>query len=81
MAHVSGLPSTTVVLIHGLWLSGWALALMRSRIARRGYRALTFSYACVADDLDVNARRLAAFRGKNVVSEKTWCQVLHEHIS
>jgi len=61
MARVSGLPSTTVVLVHGLWLSGWALALMRSRIARRGYRALTFSYASVADDLDVNARRLAAF--------------------
>ena len=61
MARVSGLPSTTVVLVHGLWLSGWALALLRARIARRGYRAVTFSYASVADDLDVNARRLAAF--------------------
>ncbi len=61
MARIAGLPSTTVVLVHGLWLSGWALALLRSRIKTRGYRAVTFSYPSVADDLDTNARRLAAF--------------------
>ena len=34
----------TVVLVHGLWVHGVAMALMRRRIARFGYRALSYSY-------------------------------------
>lgn len=54
----------TVILVHGVWLSGWTLALQRHRVAAFGYRAVTFSYASVADDLDTNARRLGAFSRK-----------------
>jgi len=51
----------TVILVHGVWLSGWTLALQRHRIAACGFRAVTFSYASVTDDLGTNARRLGAF--------------------
>lgn len=51
----------TVILVHGVWLSGWTLALQRQRVSSSGFRAVSFSYASVADDLDTNARRLGAF--------------------
>lgn len=51
----------TVILVHGVWLSGWTLALQRHRVAACGFRAVSFSYASVTDDLDTNARRLGAF--------------------
>jgi pimeloyl-ACP methyl ester carboxylesterase len=51
----------SVILVHGVWLYGWTLALQRRRIAACGFRAVTFSYASVTDDLDTNARRLGAF--------------------
>lgn len=51
----------TVVLVHGLWVRGIAMALMRRRIARCGYRALGYSYPTVRLTLEENAQRLARF--------------------
>jgi pimeloyl-ACP methyl ester carboxylesterase len=50
-----------VILVHGLWLSGWALAPLRARLEHAGFRAPSFSYHSLRDDLDTNARELARF--------------------
>lgn len=50
-----------VVLVHGLWLSGWTLAQLARRLAAGGVRARTWSYPTVRRDLDGNAAALAAF--------------------
>ncbi|KPK13684.1 MAG: acetyltransferase/hydrolase, partial [Betaproteobacteria bacterium SG8_41] len=34
----------TVVLVHGLWVHGLVMELMRRRVARAGYRAHAYSY-------------------------------------
>lgn len=51
----------TVVLVHGLWVHGIAMELMRRRIARCGYRALGYSYPSMRLTLTENAERLARY--------------------
>ena len=51
----------TVVLVHGLWVHGITMALMRRRLERQGYRAVTYSYPSMKLTLDENARRLAQY--------------------
>ena len=51
----------TVVLVHGLWVHGIAMELMRRRVARCGYRALAYSYPSMRLTLAENAERLARF--------------------
>jgi pimeloyl-ACP methyl ester carboxylesterase len=51
----------TVVLVHGLWVHGIAMTLMRQRIARSGYRALAYSYPSIRLTLTENAERLYRF--------------------
>ena len=51
----------TVVLVHGLWVHGIAMELMRRRVARHGYRALAYSYPSVRLTLAENAERLASY--------------------
>lgn len=51
----------TVVLLPGLWVNARILGLMRRRIARCGYRAVSFPYASMRATLDENADRLAAY--------------------
>ena len=53
----------TVILVHGLWVHGIAMALMRRRIARAGYRVFAYSYPTVRLTLTENAQRLARFCG------------------
>lgn len=53
--------TSTVILVHGLWLKGPALGLQRFRTARCGFDARTFSYASMRSTLAENARALAAF--------------------
>ena len=56
------MPQTgTVVLVHGLWMHGAAMLLIKRRIARCGYRVTTYSYPTVRLDLDENAVRLAQY--------------------
>ena len=49
-----------VLLVHGLWMSGWIMQGLRLRLSRRGYAAYTFAYPSIAQNLDEHARRLAA---------------------
>ena len=51
----------TVVLVHGLWVHGIVMELMRRRVARCGYRALAYSYPSMRLTLAENAERLARF--------------------
>ena len=51
----------TVVLVHGLWMNGMELALLRRRIERCGFSARVFSYSSVGVSLAGNAERLQHF--------------------
>jgi pimeloyl-ACP methyl ester carboxylesterase len=53
--------SRTIVVVHGLWMTGAVFALQRAQLARRGYRALAFSYPSMRLALDEIASRLARF--------------------
>lgn len=51
-----------VVLVHGLWLSGWSLVLLRRHLQRCGFSAThTFSYQSVGRDLLENGTALNAY--------------------
>ena len=52
---------TAVVLVHGLWMPGSELSLLRRRLARAGFQPLQFHYHSVSEDLDAGADGLAAF--------------------
>jgi pimeloyl-ACP methyl ester carboxylesterase len=49
-----------VILVHGLWMGGWAMQGLRLLLSRRGYAATAFDYHSMAQGLDEHARRLAA---------------------
>ncbi|HEX9672263.1 MAG TPA: alpha/beta hydrolase [Burkholderiales bacterium] len=49
------------MLVHGLWVHGIVMELMRRRVARHGYRALAYSYPSMRLTLAENAERLARF--------------------
>ena len=51
----------TVVLVHGLWVHGIAMELMRRRVARCGYLALAYSYPSMRLTLAENAERLQRY--------------------
>lgn len=51
----------TVVLVHGLWVHGIVMALMRRRLERDGFRVFAYSYPSVRLSLAENAARLARY--------------------
>lgn len=51
----------TILLVHGLWMKGPEMFLLRHRLRRAGYRVYQFSYRSVACNLGENAARLNAF--------------------
>jgi pimeloyl-ACP methyl ester carboxylesterase len=62
-AATSAVPTARVpvVVVHGLWMRGGALQVLRRRLAARGYDVHVFTYPSVAADLATNAGRLASF--------------------
>ena len=50
-----------VVLLHGLWMGKWTMALLRQRLQADGYACYGFSYATVRRDLQENAAALNQF--------------------
>ena len=50
-----------VVLVHGLWMKGPEMFLLRRRLRKAGYEVHQFSYRTVAHELGENARQLQAF--------------------
>ena len=51
----------TVVIVHGLWVHGIIMELMRRRVARGGFRALAYSYPSMRLTLAENAERLERY--------------------
>ncbi len=51
----------TVVLVHGLWVHGITMELMRRRLARAGYRAVAYSYPSMRLTLTENGVRFARY--------------------
>ena len=51
----------SVILVHGLWMNGMEMSLLRHRLSRFGYRPLSFRYAGTRLDLAESARRLNNF--------------------
>jgi len=51
----------SVVLVHGLWMHGMAMVLMRRRIKRCGYGAVNYSYPSMRLTFAQNAERLMQF--------------------
>jgi len=51
----------TVVLVHGLWVHGITMELMRRRLARAGYRAVAYSYPSMRLTLTENGVRFASY--------------------
>jgi pimeloyl-ACP methyl ester carboxylesterase len=51
----------TVVLVHGIWMNGWDMSLLRYRLRKAGFTAIQFSYHSVAEPLHTNAQRLQQF--------------------
>ncbi len=47
-----------VILLHGLWMRGFTLAMLRRRLEREGYRVELFEYASVMSGPDVGVERL-----------------------
>ena len=54
-------PKESVVLIHGLWLSGWCLIPLAKRLRHAGFSVQIFSYPSVRSDLRANAERLQQY--------------------
>jgi pimeloyl-ACP methyl ester carboxylesterase len=50
-----------VVLVHGLWMRGWEMALLRHRLRERGFACYRFHYASVRRSPAANARALHAY--------------------
>jgi pimeloyl-ACP methyl ester carboxylesterase len=50
-----------VVLVHGLWLSGWSLVPLARRLRAAGFRVGVFSYPTARGSFDAHAAALAAF--------------------
>jgi pimeloyl-ACP methyl ester carboxylesterase len=55
--------SQTVVLVHGLWMTGVDMGLLRLRLRRCGFDAVQFSYPSLRCNISQNAARLNRFVG------------------
>jgi len=55
------LQQPTCILVHGLWMTGLEMALLRRRLRRCGFRTYQFRYRSVRRDLATNAAALAEF--------------------
>lgn len=51
----------TVVLVHGLWMPSWVMALLALRLRRCGFHTAVFSYPSVRNSLSQNALQLSRF--------------------
>ncbi|MEN8168751.1 MAG: alpha/beta hydrolase [Pseudomonadota bacterium] len=60
----------TVVLVHGLWMNGFEMRLLRRRLLSRGYSVYQFRYRTVGRNLHDNAERLNNYLNKYVEGDK-----------
>jgi pimeloyl-ACP methyl ester carboxylesterase len=55
------LPKEAVVLVHGLWVNGFDMSLLRQRLRKAGYTTHQFSYNSVTCQAEENAEKLGSF--------------------
>ena len=58
------MPTTTmptVVLVHGIWMNGWEMGLLRLRLKQAGFNVVQFTYRSVSQNLPCNAQHLQTF--------------------
>jgi len=48
----------TVIVIHGLWMTGFEMGWLRGKLQRQGYKPLRFSYRMLSRSLDFNIEKL-----------------------
>jgi pimeloyl-ACP methyl ester carboxylesterase len=51
----------TVVVVHGLWMIGSVMSIVRRRLQVHGFEVATFGYASIREGLESNAAKLAEF--------------------
>ena len=51
----------TVVVTHGIWMTGAETWFLRRKLERAGYNVESFSYRSIAEDVSTNAQRLSDF--------------------
>lgn len=51
----------TVVLVHGIWMTGLDMSLLRHRLEQCGFKPVQFSYPTIRSNLQDNAARLQRF--------------------
>jgi pimeloyl-ACP methyl ester carboxylesterase len=56
--------ASIVVCVHGLYMNGHDMALLRRRLRQEGFQPVQFSYRTVKNSVAENAARLAAFVGE-----------------
>jgi len=61
-----------VVFVHGIWMKGWEMSVLRRRMAALGYDCYQFSYSSIFARSADNAARLNAF-----IKEKVEADVVH----
>ena len=61
MSHLQKNKETSVILVHGLWMNGMEMTLLRHRLNRFGYRPWSFRYSSTRLDLTEIATRLNTF--------------------
>jgi len=66
---------TTTVLIHGIWMNGWDMTLLRRRLRKAQFNVRQFSYPSVTRDLRANAQRLHEFL--NTIDDEQIHMVAH----
>jgi len=55
------MPDETIILVHGLWMTGYEMSLLKRRLRSRGYTVDQFRYRMVTRDLQHNSDRLRDF--------------------
>lgn len=66
-----------VILLHGLWMTGLEMSLLRWRLRRAGFRTFRFWYPSVRATVPENARRLEQFiRQRNIATPHLVCHSL-----
>jgi pimeloyl-ACP methyl ester carboxylesterase len=66
------MPSETIILVHGLWMTGMEMTLLKHRLeADHGYQCVMFSYASVTGQLTDHVR------GLRELAQQQQCDNLH----
>lgn len=53
-----------VVLVHGIWMTGWEMWLLGKRLRKQGFVTYRFHYASLFDEPEASSHKLASFVNK-----------------